>query len=136
MPPDSLTLAKAFVCAFFAILFLQSGLDKVTDRKGNMEWLTGHFAKSPFKGMVGLLLSVITLIELAAGVCSLFGVVGAFLPFLAAFTVLGPSLACLALVMLFLGQRVAKDYPGAASLATYFAVALLGLAIVGIRNPL
>lgn len=134
MPVDALTLAKAFVCAFFAVLFLQSGLDKVTDRKGNMDWLTGHFANSPFKGMVGLLLSVVTLVELGAGACSLVGIVGVFVPSMTTFTILGPALSCLALVMLFMGQRIAKDYPGAASLATYFAVALLGLAIVGTKS--
>ena len=59
--------------AFFAILFLQSGIDKVIDRRGNLEWLTGHFAKSPLAGMVPLLLGVITLMELAAGALSAVG---------------------------------------------------------------
>ncbi|MEA2554314.1 MAG: hypothetical protein QOJ65_2490, partial [Fimbriimonadaceae bacterium] len=36
----------------------------------------------------------------------------------------------LSLVMLFAGQRFAKDYAGAATLATYFAVSLLGLALM------
>ena len=61
--------------AFFAILFLQSGIDKVIDRKGNLEWLTGHFAKSPLAGMVPLLLGVITLMELVAGALSAIGCV-------------------------------------------------------------
>ena len=58
-----------FFCmlAFFAILFLQSGIDKVTDRKGNLEWLTGHFSKSPIADHVPLLLSVLTGMELLAG---------------------------------------------------------------------
>jgi putative oxidoreductase len=41
--------------------------------------------------------------------------------------VIGLGLSGLALVMLFFGQRVAKDYPGAAVLASYFGVALIGL---------
>ena len=48
-------LLQAFVSAFLAILFLQSGIDKVVDRRGNLEWLKGHFAKSPLAGMVPLL---------------------------------------------------------------------------------
>ena len=58
---------QILISAFFAILFLQSGIDKVVDRRGNLEWLTGHFAKSPLARAVPLLLSAITLMELAAG---------------------------------------------------------------------
>lgn len=32
-------IAQCFVSAILSILFIQSGLDKVIDRAGNMEWL-------------------------------------------------------------------------------------------------
>src|SRR4029079_15399345 len=64
---------QLFASAFFAILFLQSGIDKVIDRRGNLEWLTGHFAKSPLAGIVPLLLGVITVLELSAGLLSAIG---------------------------------------------------------------
>ena len=35
--------AECFVSLIFAILFIQSGLDKVIDRTGNLEWLKGVF---------------------------------------------------------------------------------------------
>ena len=53
--------------AFLAILFLQSGIDKIVDRRGNFEWLKGHFAKSPLAGIVPALLICITILEIAAG---------------------------------------------------------------------
>ena len=106
-------------------------MDKVLDRKGNLDWLTGHFAQTPFKNSVPLMLSTVTLVELSAGVCSLVGAVGAVFEPLRAFMTVGTGLACLALLMLFFGQRIAKDYPGAASLATYFVVALVSLFLVG-----
>jgi hypothetical protein len=31
-------LIQIFASAFLAILFLQSGIDKVVDRSGNLEW--------------------------------------------------------------------------------------------------
>ena len=52
--------------AFLAILFLQSGIDKIVDRRGNLEWLKGHFAKSPLAGFVPLMVTMITIMELAA----------------------------------------------------------------------
>src|SRR3954469_8439055 len=61
--------------AFLAILFLQSAIDKIVDRRGNFEWLKGHFAKSPLAAIVPALLICITILEVAAGVLSAVGCV-------------------------------------------------------------
>ena len=45
--PEATYMMQIFASAFLAILFLQSGIDKIVDRRGNFEWLKGHFAKSP-----------------------------------------------------------------------------------------
>src|SRR5438105_11560057 len=68
-------ILQILVSAFLAILFLQSGIDKVVDRRGNLEFLQGHFAKSPLAGMVSLLVTVITILEIAAGTLSAIGCV-------------------------------------------------------------
>jgi uncharacterized membrane protein YphA (DoxX/SURF4 family) len=117
---------KGLICLFFAILFLQSGLDKVTDRKGNLEWLTGHFANSPFRGVVPLLLGMITVTEIASGALCLVGVWAVLFRGPSWIAPVGTLLCCLNLCALFLGQRIAKDYAGAASLAGYFGVSVLG----------
>ena len=113
--------------AMAAILFLQSGLDKLFNWKGEKEWLTGHFAKSILKGTVPLLLPVITSIELAAGCCSAIGFFCALLGCGSGVGFLGMLIGLSALVMLFFGQRVAKDYAGAASLVPYFLLSAAGL---------
>lgn len=128
----TLDLVRVAVAAWLAILFLQSGIDKVVDRKGNIAWLTGHFAKSPLASQVVPMLSVITVIELAAGALSAVGVgtmlfTGNRVP-----ATLGTLLAVAALLMLFFGQRVAKDYAGAAALVPYFLLAGAGLGLMGI----
>ncbi|MEO7723536.1 MAG: DoxX family protein [Chthoniobacterales bacterium] len=122
---------QLLVSAFFAILFLQSGIDKVLDRRGNLEWLKGHFAKSPLGGMVPLLLSVITIVELSAGALSAIGCVHILLRQGAAIAFYGAVLSGLALLALFFGQRMAKDYPGAASLVPYFLVVIAGIIWLG-----
>jgi hypothetical protein len=116
-----------FVSVFLAILFLQSGLDKVFDRKGNLEWLTGHFAASPLASMVPMMLSVITLVELAAGAASAVG--AAAIAWTGATTIAfwGAVLSAAALLMLFFGQRMAKDYEGAAVLVNYFLASLAAI---------
>jgi uncharacterized membrane protein YphA (DoxX/SURF4 family) len=126
-------LPVLFAALLFAILFLQSGLDKVFNYKGNLEWLTGHFAKSPLKGTVGMMLPVLTLMEVATGVLSVvailyFLVTGSLLLVFAA-GALGAATLC----ALFFGQRMAQDYPGAATLVPYFLLALLMMYLSPVR---
>lgn len=122
---------QVLISAFFAVLFLQSGIDKVLDRRGNLDWLTGHFAKSPLAGMVGLLLSLITIMELAAGALSALGCLLILFRHDATVAFYGAVLAGLALLALFFGQRMAKDYPGAAALVPYFLVVIAGIVWLG-----
>lgn len=129
MPPfaEYLTVSL-FACAFFAVLFFQSGFDKVFDRAGNLSWMEPHFEKSPFRGRVPILLTLITILELGAALSCLAGVADLLFGSGLSLPLCGMSVASLALLALFAGQRIAKDYAGAASLAAYFAVALIGLA--------
>lgn len=118
---------QLLTAGFLAILFLQSGIDKVRDRAGNLSWLTGHFAKSPLAGAVPLLLTVITLLELAAGALSAAGVVELAATRGTALALWGTALSGASIVALFFGQRVAKDYAGASGLVPYFLVVLAAL---------
>jgi len=116
-----------FFSIFWSVLFLQSGLDKLINWSGNLEWLTGHFSKSFFSSSVSFLLFFLTSSELAAGFFSAVGIVW-YVGFKSVLVCqIGSILSCISLLMLFLGQRVAKDYPGAASLVPYFLVAMVNL---------
>ena len=125
-------LAQVLACTFLAILFLQSGFDKVVDRKGNLDWLTGHFANSPLAGVVPLMVTIVTVAELAAGVCSALGAVALVLLGSQGLAIVGVALSCVSLIMLFFGQRLAKDYEGAAVLASYFGLTLVALLLFGL----
>ena len=127
---DPLVLGQLAVAIFFSILFLQSGLDKVSDWKGNMEWLKGHFGKTFLKGSVPLMTATITAVELVTGLLAAVGAVVLIVNGCAAYIQYSLYLAALAFLMLFFGQRIAKDYAGAASLAIYFGVVMLGLWMV------
>jgi hypothetical protein len=126
-PEGATYLLQTLVSAFLAILLLQSGIDKVVDRRGNLEWLTGHFAKSPLAGLVPLMLSVITLLELAAGGLSAVGCVLILVLRGSTLAFYGAVIAAISLTALFFGQRVAKDYPGAAILVPYFLLTLVAI---------
>jgi hypothetical protein len=110
-----------------AILFIQSGLDKVLDWKGNLEWLKGHFANSFLAGVVPPLLGTLTLFEITAGIVSVVGAVEVLLYKTYCFAFLGTLISAISLVMLFFGQRIAKDYAGAGGLVPYFILVIIDL---------
>ncbi|CAN5514719.1 hypothetical protein BH10ACI2_BH10ACI2_15670 [soil metagenome] len=115
-----------------AILFVQSGLDKVLDWKGNIEWLTGHFSKTFLSGMVPVMVATITILELATGFLAFAGIAYFFLAGTTIFIFYASVVGAGSVIALFFGQRIAKDYAGAAVLVPYF---LLLLFVMYITNP-
>jgi diacylglycerol kinase len=120
-------ILQVLVSAFLAVLFLQSGIDKVVDRRGNREYLNQHFARSPLAGTVGPMFVVITILEVSAGALSGVGCALLLLTHDSAVAYLGAVVAGVNIVALFFGQRVSKDYAGAAALVPYFLLALAGI---------
>ena len=125
--PEATYLMQIFASAFLAILFLQSGIDKIVDRGGNFEWLKGHFAKSPLAGIVPALLIGITILEVAAGALSAVGCVFVILSRDSTVAFFGAAISAVAVLALFFGQRIAKDYAGAAVLVPYFLLTLVAM---------
>ncbi len=117
--------------ALLAILFLQSGLDKVFDYQGNKAYLTGHFKNSPLASTVGLLMPVITILEVAAGIFSAIGIGQILMNGSTSMGLIGAQLSALSIVSLFFGQRMAKDYAGAGGLVPYFLVCLAAIYMLG-----
>ena len=120
-------LTQIFGSAFLAILFLQSGIDKVIDHRGNVEWLKGHFAKSPLRGVVPILLTAITILEVAAGALSAIGCIMLIVSRETTVAFYGAVISAVAIIALFFGQRMAKEYAGAAVLVPYFLLALAAI---------
>jgi len=131
--PEATYLMQILVSAFLAILFLQSGIDKILDRRGNFEWLKGHFAKSPLAGIVPLLLISLTILEVAAGALSAVGCVLIIVLKDSTIALYGAILSAAAITALFFGQRIAKEYAGAAVLVPYFLLTLVAIYLLAQR---
>jgi hypothetical protein len=132
MPPlhtheGAVYLLQILCSAFLAILFLQSGIDKVIDYRANLEWLNGHFAKSQLAGVVVVLLTALTILEIAAGGLSAIGCVLLIVSRETAIAFYGAVISAVAIVALFFGQRMAKEYAGAAVLVPYFLLTLVAI---------
>ena len=122
---DSIIIVQVFVSVFFSIVFFQSGIDKIIDRKGNHEFFKDHFKDTPLDKIVSPALSILAFLEITtAGIC-LFGFIYSLIYADTVFIFYGIVLAGLVLLMLLFGQRVAKDYIGAADITVYFIVCII-----------
>lgn len=127
---DDMDLVYIAIGIFWTLLFLQSGLDKVFDWKGNLGWLKGHFSKSFLGGMVGPMLATLAVVEIIAGLACGAGVFQVLVSGKTYWLSVGMVLSLVSLLMLFFGQRIAKDYEGAKTIAIYFGVALISILMI------
>tara|TARA_B100000768_G_scaffold94140_1_gene88021 strand:- start:4 stop:402 length:399 start_codon:yes stop_codon:yes gene_type:complete len=121
---------EVLILLFLIITFLQSGVDKLVDWKGNLSFIKSHFKNSPLKNMVPLLLAIILILEVLASVLMIIGVYQLYTSELKEMASLGVQLSALSLIFLLIGQRLAKDYAGAMTLAVYFIIAIIGLMLL------
>jgi uncharacterized membrane protein YphA (DoxX/SURF4 family) len=129
-PAGATFVLQMVTSVWLAILFLQSGVDKVVDRRGNLEWLNGHFAKSPLAKLVPIMVTMITVFEIAAGTLSAVGCVLIVLGQGSACAFYGALVSSVSILALFFGQRMAKDYAGAAVLVPYFLLTLVAIYVL------
>ena len=122
--------AEILILLFLIVTFLQSGIDKITDWKGNLGFIKGHFKSSPLKNMVPVLLGIVLITEVVASLFMIYGIYEIVTSGAKEFALYGIVLASLTLIFLLVGQRLAKDYAGAMTLAVYFIITILGLAIL------
>jgi hypothetical protein len=118
-----LTLVPSLI---LAIAFLQSGWDKIVQRKGNLTWFESHFAKTILGRRPDMALTFLTILEILAGFSFPAFWMAYFIFPSAVFFVLSiwVILNGLTLVSLFFGQRLAGDYAGASNINGYVMVYL------------
>ena len=126
--------AEVLILLFLIVTFLQSGIDKLTDWQGNLSFIKSHFKNSPLKNTVPLLLAVILILEIVASLLMIIGVYQLYTSELKEMAILGIELSALSLIFLLIGQRLAKDYAGAMTLAVYFIISIIGLSLLVVNN--
>lgn len=125
-----MTYAIIAILLFYAIVFIQSGYDKVTDWQGNLGWLKGHFSQTFLKNTVPQALFIVLVMEVLSGAFSVIGVIQILVNGSFEWARIAGCLSAATLLFLILGQRVAKDYDGARTIAIYFIPVILLLSWV------
>ena len=120
-------LCQILIAIFLFIAFFQSGLDKVIDRKGNLDFLKAHFSDSPLIKIIPIMLLILTFLEIIGSLMLGYGVYYAFVNRSTLWIFYGFVVIAITIIILFAGQRIAKDYLGAADLVPYFILIMLGI---------
>ena len=118
-------IASVLALIFLAATFLQSGYDKTMYWNDNLEWLKGHFSKTPIKNMVPFSLFLILVLELISGILCVSGIIQLLVNNGRSFGLYGAVMSCITLIFLLIGQRMAKDYDGARTIVIYFIPAVM-----------
>ena len=122
-------IAFIFVLAFFLIVFIQSGLDKVFDYKGNLSFLNDSLGSFFSKPLITFALISVTILELTSGLLCLLGIVDVIFNDSNFIGLIGMIIGSVALLILLFGQRVSKNYDGAKTIAIYFILAMIGIVL-------
>jgi hypothetical protein len=122
-------IAFLFVLAFFLIVFIQSGVDKIVDYRGNLAFLKDLFKAFFSPPLITLALISVTILEVISGVLFLIGICYFILNDSSFIGLLGLITGSLALLILLFGQRVSKNYEGAKTIAIYFILAMIGIVL-------
>ncbi len=120
-------VASILILVFLALTFLQSGYDKLFYWKDNLAWLKEHFAKTQLKNHVSLALLNILVLELISSILCIVGCIELLINNGRVFGFYGALFSCITLLMLLFGQRLAKDYDGARTIAIYFIPAVMAV---------
>tara|TARA_R110001583_G_scaffold35585_1_gene118204 strand:- start:53316 stop:53711 length:396 start_codon:yes stop_codon:yes gene_type:complete len=119
--------AQILILLFFIITYLFSVLEKLADWKGTVIYYSNHFKNTMLHKMVPLLLINILIFEIAAVFFLTIGLY--FLVKDNSFTIatIGLEISAITLLQFLIGQRIAKDYPGAMNITVYFILNVIGI---------
>lgn len=123
--------APVLVLLFLAITYIQSGYDKAFHWNDNVTWLKSHFQNSILKNNVPAAMGILLAFELLSGILCLVGCCQLFINGERTFGFYGAAFSSVTFLMLLFGQRIAKDYDGARTIAIYFIPAVLAVYWLG-----
>ena len=118
---------EILILLFLIITYLISSFEKINDWKGNVTFIKNHFKISPLKNNVAFLLAILLILEIVASILMIVGVYQIYTSEIKEIALLGIELSAVSLIFMLIGQRLAKDYPGAMSLGVYFIITLGGV---------
>ena len=122
-----LSIICSFISLFIGIIMTQSGLDKIFNWEGELDFMTEKFSKTIIANFSTFGLIQVTILETLSGLLSLLGSIMVLFYDDESHGIVGLILAAVSFCVLMAGQRISKDYEGSAVLVPYFLLTMIGL---------
>ncbi|MCS5659954.1 MAG: hypothetical protein NZ842_06080 [Dehalococcoidia bacterium] len=122
-----LSIICSFISLFIGIIMTQSGLDKIFNWEGELDFMTEKFSKTIIANFSTFGLIQVTILETLSGLLSLLGSIMTLFYDDESYGIMGLILAAVSFCVLMAGQRISKDYEGSAVLVPYFLLTMIGL---------
>ena len=117
--------AVLLLLLLFNVTFGFSAWEKISDWKGNAMFLKSYFKETWVPPFIPIIMGILLVVEFLAtviGVLAMFEVIQNKI--YSNLSLYAGLLYCLALLILLIGQRIAKDYDGARNITIYFIPAI------------
>jgi putative oxidoreductase len=122
---SNLEISQILVSIYFSIVFFQSSIDKIIDRENNILFFNEHFKNTIIKKFVPMLLTSLAALEFFVASLNALAIIYSLLYSNLTFIFYGLLACSVVLLMLLFGQRLAKDYVGAADITIYFILCII-----------
>ncbi|AWG20894.1 DoxX family protein [Flavobacterium faecale] len=119
--------ASLLILIFFGITYLQSSYEKLFYWKDNLAWLQEHFAETMIKNYVKPSLVLLIVMELITTILCFVGCIELVISDGRVFGYYGAVLSAVTLLIMLVGQRLARDYDGARNIVIYFIPAVMAV---------
>lgn len=119
--------AAILILLFFAITYIQSSYEKISDWEENIKWLRDHFAETFLKKHITISLVIIVILEFFSTALCITGIIELYIHSDSHFALYAAITSAVTLLVMLFGQRVAKDYEGARTIAIYFVPAVIAV---------
>ncbi|WP_372795048.1 DoxX family protein [Lutibacter sp.] len=119
--------AEILIVLFFIFTYFFSIVEKLADWKGTIAYYTKHFEKTILQKMIPLLLLNVLIFEISTVILLTIGLYFLVIEDALIMAKVGLEISAITLLMFLVGQRLAKDYPGAMNITVYFILNVIGI---------
>ena len=123
-------LEALLIVLFLIVTFGISLIEKLANLKETISYISEIFKTSFIRNFVKPLITILMLLEVLTLFFLVVGIFQLYFQNEKEMALLGIVFSCFSIIYMLIGQRIAKDYPGATSLTIYFILSIFGIYIL------
>ena len=123
-------LAALLILLFLTVTFAISLIEKLADWKATVAYISETFHATFVKSFIKPLITILMMLEFLTLFFLLVGMYQLYFSNENQSALLGCTFSAISIIYMLIGQRIAKDYPGATSLTVYFILSVFGVFIL------